>query len=375
MIPRLLEKEISKILFTGKAVIIYGARQVGKTTLVKSVLSKYPDTGKYLNCEINSVNSNLATPDPERIKNFLGGVKLVVLDEAQYIPDTGKILKLIVDNIPEVQIIATGSSSFDIANKTSEAMTGRVFHYLLHPLSVGEIAADSDLFSVDSAVDSILRFGAYPEVFTADESRAVRIVDEIASSYLYKDILIFEDIRKSGVIKNLLTMLALQIGNEVSYNELAKSLGINRLTVIKYLDLLESCFVIFRLNSFSRNLRNELSKSVKIYFYDLGIRNSIIRNFNPMNLRDDKGRLWENFCIVERMKGLAIADKRVNSYFWRTYDKKEIDYIEEAEGLITGYEFKYSPDKRLKKQIEFTESYNAKVHQVNRSNFYKFISV
>jgi len=277
--------------------------------------------------------------------------------------------------IPEIQIIATVSSSFDIANKTSEAMTGRVFHYLLLPLSAGEISADSDRFAADSAIDSLLRFGAYPEVYMADQTRAVKIIDEISSSYLFKDILMFEDIRKSGVIKNLLTMIALQIGSEVSYTELAKSLGINRLTVIKYLDLLESCFVIFRMNSFSRNLRNELSKSVKIYFYDLGIRNSIIQNFNPLNMRDDTGKLWENFCIVERMKALHIAGKRVNTFFWRTYDKKEIDYIEESGGVITGYEFKYSAGKRPKKHTEFTKAYDAKVHQINRTNFFKFISV
>jgi len=373
MIPRFLEKTISESLFMGKAIVLYGARQVGKTTLVRSILSKYPDSGKYLNCEIHSINSNLSVPEPERIKNFLGGAKLVVLDEAQYIPNTGKILKLIVDTIPQIQIIATGSSGFDLANKTSEAMTGRVYHFHLHPLSVNEIASATDPFIADSAVESILRFGAYPEVYTSVEDKAMKIIDEISSSYLYKDILMFDDIRKSGVIKNLLIMLALQVGNEVSYNELAKSLGINRLTVIKYLDLLEGCFVIFRLNSFSRNLRSELSKSVKIYFFDLGIRNSLIRNFNPMGLREDSGRLWENFCIVERLKMLNFMGKRVNSFFWRTYNKKEIDYVEESDGIIRAFEFKYSSDKRKNSYAEFESSYNTKVEVVNRSNFYKFI--
>lgn len=374
MIKRLLEEQINHKLFHGKAIIIYGARQVGKTTLAKSILNSYTGNGIYLNCELHNVVTNLSEINPEKVKTFFGNSQLVVLDEAQSIPNIGKVLKSLVDTYPEIQIIATGSSSFDLASKTSEPMTGRVFHYKLYPLSLLEIKNYTDWFNVESKLESLLRLGSYPEVFTANEPDAIQIINEITSSYLYKDLLVFEGIKKSKVLKDLLTLLALQLGNEVSYNELATKLGINRLTVQKYIDLLEQCFVVFKLNSFARNMRNEISKSVKIYFYDLGIRNSIIQNFNSTALRNDIGALWENFCIVERMKSLEYANRKVNQYFWRTYDQKEIDYIEEYGGEITGYEFKYSEKQKYKPASDFTEVYKAEIHKIDKTNFWKFVS-
>ncbi|MCK9210426.1 MAG: ATP-binding protein [Ignavibacteriaceae bacterium] len=375
MIQRLLENSISKDLFKGKTIILYGARQVGKTTLVKDLLKKYGTEGRYLNCEILSVEQNLKEAEPEKLKTFLGNYKLIVLDEAQNIPNIGKILKVIADTIENIQIIATGSSSFDLANKTAEPMTGRVIHHTLYPLSVIELKGEEDWLGVDAKLDKLLRFGAYPEIFLADEESTINKLNELASSYLFKDLLRFEGIKKSGLLKNLVVSLALQLGNEVTYNELANKLGVNSLTIQKYIDLLEQSFVVFKLNSFSRNIRKELTKSFKIYFFDNGIRNALINNFNPLSMRNDVGALWENFCVSERIKSNSYSNRKVNSYFWRTYDQKEIDYIEEISGVITGYEFKFSEKKKTKVPKVFTETYNAAVYKIDRNNFWKFVDL
>ena len=375
MISRLLKNGIENDFFQGKTIIIYGARQVGKTTLVKKILENYGEKGRYLNCEILSVEQNLNDPEPEKLKEFLGNYKLIVLDEAQNIPNIGRVLKIITDSIKDVQIIATGSSSFDLANKTSEPMTGRVIHHRLYPLSVSEIKADEDWLSVDAKLEKLLRFGSYPEIYTSNDEIAVNKLHELASGYLFKDLLKYEGIKKSSLLKNLVLSLALQIGNEVTYNELAVKLGVSSITVQKYIDLLEQCFVIFRLNSFSRNIRKELTKSIKIYFYDTGIRNALINNFNPLSLRNDVGALWENFCIAERIKANSYIKRKVNSYFWRTYDQKEIDYIEEADGLITGYELKYSPNRKFKIPKGFSETYSAEVNRIDKSNYWKFLEL
>ena len=373
MIERLLEKQIENDLFKGKTIILYGARQVGKTTLAQSLLQKFGSQGRYLNCEILSIEQNLREPEPERLKAFLGNYKVIVLDEAQSVDNIGKTLKVITDTLKDIQIIATGSSSFDIAYKTSEPMTGRVFHHTLYPFSLEEIKQQRDLLAIDGQLETILRFGLYPDVYTSSEEEAVNRLNELASSYLFKDLLKFEGIKKSSLLKNLLILLALQTGSEVSYNELATKLGVNSMTIQKYIDLLEQCFVIFKLNSFSRNIRKELTKAIKVYFYDNGIRNTLINNFNPLSLRNDVGALWENFIISERMKANAYHNKKVNAYFWRTYDQKEIDYIEESSGKITGYEMKYSDKQKVKIPKIFIEKYDAEIFTVNRSNYWKFI--
>lgn len=372
-ISREIEEKIKNSLFKGKIVIIYGARQVGKTTLSKKILAEYNEKGKYYNCELLSVERGLSEPEAEKIKAFLGDYKIVVLDEAQKISNIGKILKIMVDTYPEMQIIATGSSSFDLLQKISEPMTGRVFQYILHPLSVGEIVSKGGRQTLYAKLENLLRFGAYPEVFNLSEQEAKERLNEIASNYLFKDILQFEGLKKSGIIKNLLRALALQVGQEVSYSELGNMLGVNRLTIQKYIDILEQSFVIFKLNAFSRNKRKEISKSVKIYFCDLGIRNSLIENFNSLEIRNDAGALWENFCVIERKKKNDNEKHFANLYFWRTYDQKEIDLVEEREGNLFGYEFKWRSEK-TKQPKDFLENYPGSSYEViNRDNFEKFL--
>lgn len=374
MILRLAEKNIKKDLFKGKTIILYGARQVGKTTLVQNLLNNFGGEGRYINCEIFSAAEQLKQPEPERLRAYLGNYKLIVLDEAQNLEGIGRVLKMINDTLKEIQVVATGSSSFDLANKSAEAMTGRTFEHILYPLSYREITDNGDLFRTTALTDKLLVYGSYPEVFTADNSGAERILSSLASSYLFKDLLKFEGIKKSSLLKNLLISLALQTGSEVSYHELAVKLGVNPLTVQKYIDLLEQSFVIFRLYSFSRNLRKELSKAFKVYFYDNGIRNALINNFNPPALRNDAGALWENYCIAERIKSNSYNGRRVNSYFWRTYDQKEIDLVEEAGGKITGYEFKFSSAGKRKIPADFIKAYDAEVQFIDPGNVRNFLN-
>lgn len=374
IIPRTIQKQIESHLFKGKAIILYGARQVGKTTLVKEILGAHAGKEIYLNCELPSVKEALSVEEPVRIKKYLGENNLVVLDEAQSIQNIGMIIKVLVDAYPDLQIIATGSSSFDLANKTGEPLVGRAFHYLLYPFSISEIAEASNFIQVEAKMENILRFGLYPDVFFAkSESDAKKMLEELVSGYLYKDILTFEGVRKPGVVSDLLKLLALQLGNQVSYNELAKSLKISALTVRKYIDLLEQCFVIFKLNSLSRNPRKEVTKSFKVYFYDLGIRNALIQNHNSISLRDDIGALWENFCIVERIKKNSNNGVKSNYYLWRSYVGKEIDFIEEREGKLFAFELKWKDD-RLKYPGEFMAAYpNSELKLVNRGNFQDFV--
>ena len=373
MIKRILKEKITSALFHGKIIVVYGARQVGKTTLVKDIVSEYGDEAGYYNCDLLSVQSALSVPEPDRLKQYFGDKKIIVLDEAQVIANIGRILKIFADELPGIQVIATGSSSFEMANKISEPLTGRAVRFTLFPLSIQEISQHYGRLGLDTAMERMLSLGAYPEVYTSSGQYSIERLDEIASNYLFKDILMLENIKKSEVLKNLLISLALQMGSQVSYNELASKLGINKLTVQKYVDLLEQSFIIFRLYSFSRNLRNELSKSLKIYFYDLGIRNALIRNFNPPDVRDDSGMLWENFCVAERMKFIHYSGSLVNSYFWRTYEQKEIDYVEESGGTITGYEFKYSPKAKRSSNKTFEDAYKAEIKVINRENYQGFL--
>jgi len=372
-LPKLIQPKIENRLFKGKVIVIYGARQVGKTTLVKQIISKYGDKKSlYLNCELLSVQQNLSIPEAEKLKNYIGEHKLVILDEAQKISNIGLILKILVDTYPDIQIIATGSSSFDLAEKVSEPLTGRVDRFILYPFSFKEIEQKYNRFEISAKLENIIRFGSYPEIFFLPEKEARFRLEEISSDYLYKDVLLFEGIKKSSVIVNLLQLLALQLGGEVSYQELAAQLGISRLTVQKYIDLLEQSFVIFTLRAFSRNIRKEISKSVKIYFYDLGIRNSLIQNYNAPKLRNDTGALWENLMIIERMKRNAYRQIFANYYFWRTYNQKEIDFIEERGGKLRAFEFKWNQNKK-KIPKEFLDAYkNSEFKLINKDNFWEF---
>ncbi len=355
-VKREIQDHIKNSLFKGKVIILYGARRVGKTTLVKQILKEYPDS-KYINCELLQNRSALETTNSTLLKDFIGSNMLVVLDEAQSIPDIGLKLKIIFDTFPETQIIATGSSSFDLANRVSEPLTGRMRKYTLYPFSFLEISKAYSLAEMMAQQDRYLRFGLYPEVYDKNEDDSIEELNELASNYLYKDVLQYQSIKKPDLVVDLLRALALQLGSEVSIHELAKLLKQNSHTIMRYIELLEKSFVIFRLRAFSRNLRTEISKSQKIYFFDPGIRNSLIQNYNPMALRNDAGGLWENFCILERLKYLENNRKFVNTYFWRTYNQQEIDYIEEYGGILHAFEFKYSPSKKARVPKAFSSTY------------------
>ncbi len=374
MINRSIQPIIEKWLFKGKIIILYGARQVGKTTLVKALLTKYKQKDGYYNCEIQSVRTALAQEEPTLLKKYLGDKKIVVFDEAQNIPNIGRVLKLLADTYPKLQVIATGSSSFDLANQTAEPLTGRALQFILYPLSYLELEDLFNPFERKAQLDNLLKYGMYPEIVLANEENARVLLDDLSSRYLYKDVLEFENLKRADVIFKLLQLLALQIGSEVSFNELSNALQTNRRTVERYINLLEKAFVIFRVRSFSRNLRKEIRKANKIFFYDVGIRNSIVQQYQDMTLRSDKGSLWENFLICERLKFLQTHQMNPNYYFWRTHDKQEIDYLEEYNGQLTAYEMKWKTGKK-KIPKAFIESYpNSQIQFIDRENFEGFVS-
>jgi uncharacterized protein len=373
MVQRHLQPRIESWLFRGKVIILYGARQVGKTTLARRILAAFGEAGGYYNCEVQSVVAVLSKEEPVVLKKFIGEKRIVVFDEAQHIPNVGRILKLLVDTYPDLQVIATGSSSFSLARQTSEALTGRAIQFVLYPFSYAELSGLYDSFQRLAQLETYLIYGLYPDIVQASEADGRVLLDELSTRYLYQDVLEFENIKRSDIIFRLLQLLALQIGSEVSLNELANTLQTNRRTVERYIDLLEQAFVIFRLRSFSRNLRREISKGFKVYFYDLGVRNSIVQQYQPLDLRTDKGAVWENFLIMERIKHLQQLQIRPNLYFWRTHRKEEIDFIEEYNGQLTGYEFKWKaqPGRR---PTSFLESYpGSALHTINRSNFEGFV--
>jgi len=376
LFQRILQQTIETALFKGKVIIVYGARRTGKTTLVRQILKKYPENAEYINCELQEYQEALNTTNSVLLKDFIGKNRLIVLDEAQHIHNIGLILKVLVDTFPHVQFIATGSSSFDLSSKISEPLTGRLRQYLLLPLSVEELREQFSLIDLQAMLPNILRFGLYPQVFTAAGNEKIEELTDISNNYLYKDILQFENLKKPELISGLLKAIALQTGSEASYNELAQLTGTNAHTVRRYLELLEKNFIIFRLSSFSRNLRKEINKSQKFFFYDLGIRNALIRNYNEPEIRTDTGSLWENFCISERIKYNENHRNFVNTYFWRTYDQKEIDYIEEAAGELRCFEFKYNPKTKSKIPAEFFTTYpDSSFSVITPNNFYELIGI
>ena len=360
MIQRQLQEVIESRMFTGKAIILIGARQVGKSTLFKMIVDKLNKPTLQLNCDDPEVRELLSQTNMQELKLLIGDNQVVLIDEAQRVNDIGMILKRIVDNFPNVQLLATGSSSFDLQNKLNEPLTGRKFEYHLFPLSTAEILKSEGLLAVKQSFENRLIYGSYPDVYKSN-GNAVELLHNLAESYLYKDLLALESIRKPALLNKLLISLALQVTSEVSYNELAQTIGTDNKTVEKYIDLLEKCYVIFRLNGFNRNLRTELKLSKKVYFYDNGIRNAILNNFAPISLRQDVGALWENFFISERLKANHYAGRYVNSYFWRTSKQQEIDYIEECNGEFTLFEMKWNPKRANTKFPEiFETSYSVK---------------
>ena len=360
MIRRQLQDVIEARMFAGKAIIVIGARQVGKSTLFNMVLEGRKESALQLNCDEPEVQEMLSAMNTQELKLLIGQNKILVIDEAQRVENIGMTLKRITDNFPDVQLLVTGSSSFELQNKLNEPLTGRKFEYHLFPLSTGELLNAQGLLSVKQTLENRLIFGSYPDIFNHQED-AKDLLYNLSNSYLYKDLLNLESVRRPALLGKLLTALALQVTSEVSYNELAQTVGTDNKTVEKYVDLLEKCYIIFKLNGFSRNLRTELKRAKKFYFYDNGIRNSILQNFAPLALRQDVGALWENFFISERIKANQYCGQYVNSYFWRTNQQQEIDYIEECDGQFSLFEMKWNP-KRANTQFPntFLTAYDVK---------------
>lgn len=345
MIVRTLQQRIEANLFKGKAIIVIGARQVGKSTLFRQIVEGRAEKVLSLNCDEPEVKELLDGINTPELKMLIGSHRIVMIDEAQRVKGVGMTLKRITDNFPDIQLMVTGSSSLELQDRVNEPLTGRKYEYRLYPISTQELLGDGGLLAVKQSLEARLVYGSYPDIINhTDEAK--ELIMNIAGSYLYKDLLAIGDIRRPALLEKLLIALALQVGSEVSYNELAQTVGSDSKTVEKYVDLLEKCYIIFRLNAFNRNLRNELKKSKKVYFYDNGIRNAIIQNFAPLALRNDTGALWENFFISERIKANEYAGRYAKSYFWRTTDQQEIDYVEESDGEFTVFEMKWNPRRQ-----------------------------
>jgi len=373
MIQRTLQKAITDHFWQQKIVIIYGPRQAGKTTLVKQILSEHPVKSLYLNCDEPDINAALTNRTSTELRSLVGTAKLIVLDEAQTVHNIGLSLKLLVDTYPDLQIIATGSSSFELSNSVKEPLTGRAREFLLLPFSFSELAGATSPLEANRLLSERLVYGSYPEVVNADMTAKPEIISHLASSYLYRDILDLTRIKNPDVLDRLLKALALQIGSEVSFNELSGLLGVDKRTIEHYVELLEKGFILFRIGPLSRNLRKELGKMRKIYFYDLGIRNALIRNLNPLDLRNDVGALWENYLMVERLKNNMLHSRQNNSYFWRTYDQKEIDLVEESEGLMHGFEFKYKQTS-YRPPKNFLQAYpGSTIELITRDDYQDFV--
>lgn len=372
MIHRTLHNIVLSKLNKDKAIILMGARQVGKTTLLKQLFQESLDV-LWLNGDELDVQNLFENISSTRLKLIFGGKKYIIIDEAQRIKDIGLKLKLITDQLPQIQLIATGSSSFDLANQVNEPLTGRKWEYKMYPLSFEEMVNYHGLLDEKRLLQHRLVYGYYPDVVN-NPGNEKEILKQLSDSYLYKDILMWEQIKKPDKLLKLLQAIAFQIGSQVSFSELGQICSLDTKTVEKYIVLLEQCFVIFRLGSFSRNLRNELKNSKKIYFYDNGIRNALIADFSLLENRQDIGALWENFLISERKKRQEYHLLWKNNWFWRTTDQKEIDYIEEGDGQINAYEFKWNPAAKYKIPKKFLETYpNATFNLVHRDNMEEFL--
>ena len=360
---------------TKKGLVIYGPRQVGKTTLVNDLLKEFKWNTLILNGDQRGQWWELLTSrELSKLTLLVTGYDAIFVDEAQRIPEIGLSLKILLDNFPKLKIIVTGSSSLDLASKISEPLTGRIYSYKLFPISQKELRVVNTPYEMEAQIEERLIYGSYPELFSLKSIKEkTKYLENLTNNYLYKDLLEFGDIRNSSKIYDLLKLLAFQIGNQVSISELSNTLEINRTTVDRYIDLLEKSFIIFRLPGFSRNLRKEVTKMDKIFFYDMGVRNSIIGNLNLFNSRDDVGKLWENFLIVERMKKLNYEQRMFSHYFWRLSSGAEIDMIEEIEGNLHGFEFKYGK-KSAKTPYSWKAGYpKATSAIINKGNWQEFV--
>jgi uncharacterized protein len=359
----------------GKVLVIYGARQVGKTTMLLNFIKNSNIKSKVISGEDITIQEIFNSRDFRKISSIVKGYELLAIDEAQKIEYIGESLKILVDQVPDLIVIATGSSSFELMGQIGEPLTGRKRTLVLYPVSQIELKEMYDNYDLQAKLEEFLIFGGYPEVICADDKKEkIRNLNEISGSYLLKDILELERVRGSKLLLDLLRLLAFQVGSEVSLNELGTQLGRDSKTIARYLDLLEKGFVIYNLRGFSRNLRKEITKKSKYYFYDLGIRNSIISNFNPLEVRDDIGKLWENFLFIERLKKQSYQEIYSNNYFWRTWDQQEVDLIEEREGKLFGYEFKWDA-RKVKAPKQFLSAYKeAEYMVINRENYLDFIT-
>lgn len=373
-VPQRQLGNLRQLAIPGKVVVIYGARRTGKTTLASEFLKGEGDPHILVSGEDMTVQSYLASQSVEKLKAFVGAARLLIVDEAQKVPNIGLNLKLIIDHIPGIRIVATGSSSFDLARSVGEPLTGRKYTLKLFPLAQLEIGQIESRHQTDANLEIRLIYGSYPEVVLMEDNRGrEQYLKEIISSYLYKDILELDGVRQSAKISRLLQLVAFQIGKEVSYNELGTSLGMSKNTVERYLDLLEKAFVLHRLTGFSRNLRTEVTKNCRYYFLDNGVRNALINNFNPLPQRNDVGDLWENYLVMERLKRQEYLGQAANNYFWRTYAKQEVDFVEEREGRLFGYEMKWGKATPRSPKAWHTAYPDAAFQIINRENYLEFI--
>jgi len=372
MVSRILEKSIPDKLGKRKAILLLGPRQVGKTTLLNNLFAHQANV-LWLNGDEPDVQNLFADLTSTRLKAIIGNNQTVIIDEAQRIPQIGLRMKLITDQIPEVQLVATGSSAFELANHVNEPLTGRKWEFKMFPLSVQEMVNHHGLLEETRMLPHRLVYGYYPDIVN-NPGNEKELLKQLSDSYLYKDVLLLDQIKRPDSLVKLLQALAFQVGSQVSFNELAKFCGLDAKTIEKYIGILEQAYIIFRIGSFSRNLRSELKKSRKIYFYDNGIRNALIANFSQIENRTDIGALWENFLVSERIKYLAYNQQWVNYWYWRTKDQQEIDFLEEADGKLTAYEFKWNPLAKSKIPNGFKQAYpDAAYHIVHRENFESFL--
>ncbi|MCC5924791.1 MAG: ATP-binding protein [Crocinitomicaceae bacterium] len=373
MITRAIENQIKNKLFKGKVITLIGARQTGKTTLLKNIFQKHKAESLWLNADEFDIRERFNNPTSTLLKSLFGEKKIVIIDEAQRINEIGIALKLIVDTFPDIQVIATGSSAFELQNKMNEPLTGRKFEFYLYPFSFGELVNHQGEIIEKRLLNHRLVFGSYPEVVN-NLGNEVAVLKLLSDSFLYRDLLMLENIKKPEKLVKLLQALAYQVGSEVSYNEIGNLIGLDSKTVESYIQLLEKSFVLFRLHSFSRNLRNELKLSKKIYFYDNGIRNALISSFQILEGRQDIGALWENYLVSERKKRNQYLNFYGNSYFWRTKDKQELDYLEEINGQLSAFEFKWNDKRTHQISKTFLNGYpDSQSTIIQRKNYEQFL--
>ena len=374
-IPQEQLNNLNRFLQPQKAIIVYGPRRCGKTTLLTKMIEGIKEKYLLVSGEDITVQDYLSSQSVEKLKSFIGDNKFLIIDEAQKIKNIGLNIKLLLDNVDMLKVVATGSSSFDLARQIGEPLTGRKYTLKMFPLAQLELNKIQNKPEIDATLEQRLVYGSYPEIILIkNNTKKIAYLKEIVASYLYKDILELEGIRHSDKLVRLLQLLAFQIGKEVSFNKFGQQLGMSKNTVDRYFDLLEKSFVLFKLRGFSRNLRKEISKNSRYYFYDIGIRNALINNFNSLSMRNDIGMLWENYIIIERVKKQEYLGISANNYFWRTYNQKEIDFIEERQGKLYGYEIKWSNDK-CKPPKEWREAYKgSEFNIITKENYLTFIT-